>query len=92
MTSVLTFLGWLFSVIGSSYFQTDTQTHYQSIIEFSKIIKQGSYQLINGFKTELDLKGSGIFVPHLISSVLLAIIILIFLDWLIGRFFNRLKV
>jgi hypothetical protein len=91
MTAVLSFLGYLFSVIGTGQFQVNLSSSSQNTVGISKIYQEVSHQLINSLTSKLHSKDLEIFNAQLILIVLLAFIILIFLDRIVSHFFNRLK-
>jgi hypothetical protein len=92
MTSVLTFLGYIFLVTGNTPFQNDKPAKVEPILEYFKIIQNSSKQLGNFFAQKSHTQA--IEVPHTntVAFALLAIVLLVFIDQIAGYFFRRSKI
>jgi hypothetical protein len=92
MSSVLTFLGYVFSVTGNSPFQYDKPVRVEPILEYFKIIQDGSRQFGNYLLQKSQIQG--LEAPHTHTAIftLLAIILLVFIDQIAAHFFRRSKV
>jgi len=91
MASVLAFLGYIFSITDSSNFQNDKPAKVNPILEFVKIIQDGSQQLGSYVTPKFLFQSSGASHTHTIVFALLAIILLVFIDRIAGHFFRQLK-
>jgi hypothetical protein len=92
MASVLAFLVYIFSITGTSAFQNDKPTKVKPILEFLKIIQEGSQQLGSYLTSKFPIHNLGASHTHTIVFALLAIVLLAFIDRIVGHFFRQLKV
>ena len=92
MTTVLAFLGYVFSMTGTNTIQNDKPTKIEPILEFLKIIQNGSHQLGSFLTPKITSHGMDASQGHSIFFAFLAIILLVFLDKIAGFFFQRSKV
>jgi hypothetical protein len=91
MASVLTFLGYIFSITDTSAIQNDKPMKVKPIIEFLKIIQEGSQQLGSYLTPKFPIQNLGTSHTHTLVFALLAIILLVFIDRIAGHFFRQLK-
>jgi hypothetical protein len=91
MTSVLAFLGYIFSITDTSTFQSDKPSKAKSVTEFVKIIEEGSQKLSSYLTPKLPIQNSGTSHTNTIVFALLAIVLLVFIDRIAGHFFRQLK-
>ncbi len=91
MASVLAFLAYIFSITDIGAFQNDKSTEVKLILEFLKIIQDGSQQIGNYLTPKFPIQNIGAFHMHTIVFALLAIILLVFIDRIAGHFFRHLK-
>jgi hypothetical protein len=91
MASVLAFLGYIFSITDTSAFQNDKPTKVKPILEFVKIIQEGSQQLGSFLTAKFLIQSSGASHTHTIVFALLALVLIVFIDRIAGHFFRQLK-
>jgi hypothetical protein len=91
MASVLAFLGYIFSITDNSAFQNDKPSKAKPVMEFVKIIQEGSQQLSNYLTPKFPVQNSGASHVHTVVFAMLAIVILVFIDRIAGHFFRQLK-
>ena len=91
MASVLAFLGYIFSITDTSAFENDKSTKVKPVIEFLKIIQDGSQQLVSYLTPKFPIHNLGAQHTHTIVFALLAIVLLAFIDRIAGHFFRQLK-
>jgi hypothetical protein len=91
MASVLAFFVYIFSITGTSAFQSDKPTKVKPILEFLKIIQEGSQQLGSYLTQKFPIHNLGASHTHTIVFALLAIALLVFIDRIAGHFFRQLK-
>jgi hypothetical protein len=91
MASVLVFLVYIFSITGTSAFQSDKPTKVKPVIKFLKIIHDGSQQLGSYLTPKFPIHNLGASHTHTIVFALLAIVLLVFIDRIAGHFFRQLK-
>jgi hypothetical protein len=91
MASVLAFLVYIFSITDTSAIQNDKPMKVKPIIEFLKIIQEGSQQLGSYLTPKFPIQNLGTSHTHTLVFALLAIILLVFIDRIAGHFFRQLK-
>jgi hypothetical protein len=91
MASVLAFLGYFYSITETSTFQNDRPAKARPILEFVKIIQEGSHQLGSFLTSKYSIQNSSASHSNPIIIALLAFILLVFIDRIAGHFFRRLK-
>jgi hypothetical protein len=91
MASVLTFLGYIFSITENSPLQSDKPARGEPVLEFFRIIQDGGKQLSNYLMQKTNIQGTDALQSHTIVFALLAIILLVFIDQVAGHFFRRSK-
>jgi len=91
MASVLAFLGYIFSITDTGTFQNDKPTKIKPVIEFLKIIQEGSHQLGSYLTPKFPIQNSDASQTHTIVFALLAIVVLVFIDRIAGHFFRQLR-
>jgi hypothetical protein len=91
MASVLAFLGYIFSITDNSAFQNDKPSKAKPVMEFVKIIQEGSQQLSNYLTPKFLIQSSGASHAHTFVFALLALVLLVFIDRIAGHLFRRLK-
>jgi hypothetical protein len=91
MTSVLAFLLYMFSIIDASSFQNNRSNKIKPVIELMKLIQQGSQQLGHFLTPKFPVQLVAVSHIHTIDFALFAILLLVFIDRIAGRFFNRSK-
>jgi hypothetical protein len=92
MATVLAFLGYVFSVTGSGTLQNDKPTKIEPILDFFKIIQNGTQQLGSYLTPKITSHNMDSSQGHVILFAFLAIILLLFLDKIAGYFLQRSKV
>jgi hypothetical protein len=92
MTSVLTFLGYIFSITENSPFQKDKPTTVGPILDFFKIIQDGSNQFVKYLTSKSHLQDIDTSQTSTIVFALLAIVLLVFIDQIADHFFRQSKV
>jgi hypothetical protein len=90
MALVLAFLGYIFSITDSRAFH-NKPAKVNPILEFNKIIQDGSQQLVNYLTPKFHSQGSGASHTHTIIFAFLAFVLLVFIDRIAGHFFRQLK-
>jgi hypothetical protein len=91
MALVLAFLGYIFSITDSSAFH-NKPAKVNPILEFNKIIQEGSQQLSSFLTPKFPIQNLG--TSHTYTTIvfaLLAIVLLVFIDRIAGHFFRQLK-
>jgi hypothetical protein len=91
MASVLAFLGYVFSIINTNAFQNDKPAKSEPILDFFKIFQYGSQQLGSYLTPKFLTQNLGVVHTNTIAFALLAIILLVFIDRIVGHFFRHLK-
>jgi hypothetical protein len=91
MASVLAFLVYIFSITDTGTFQNNKPTKVGPILEFLKIIQDGSQQLGSYLTPKFPIQNSDASQTHTIVYTLLAIVLLVFIDRIAGHFFHQLK-
>jgi hypothetical protein len=91
MASVLAFLGYIFSITDTSAFQTDKPSKAKPVMEFVKIIQEGSQQLSSYLTPKLSIQNGSTSHTNTIVFALLAIVLLVFIDRIAGHFFHQLR-
>jgi len=91
MALVLAFLVYIFSITDTSAFQNDKPSKLTPVIEFLKIIKEGSLQLSHYLTPKLYVQNTGASHTDTIAFASLAIILLVFIDRIAGYFFRHIK-
>ena len=91
MASVLTFLIYIFSITGSSALQNDKPTKVKPILEFVKMIQEGSHQLGSYLTPKYPAQNLGTSHSQTTLVALLAIVLLVFIDRIAGYFFRRIR-
>jgi hypothetical protein len=92
MASVLSFMGYIFSVTGNSPFQEETPSKVTPIMQFFKIFQDGSKQLGSYLVQKSHLQGLETSHTNTIAFAFLAILLLVFIDKIAGHFFYRSKI
>lgn len=88
----LAFFGYIFSITDTYAFKNNNPTKIKPLIDFLKMIQEGSQQL-GSYLTPKDIVQSlGASHTHAIIFALLAIVLLVFIDRIAGHFFIRSKV
>ncbi len=91
MASVLAFLGYVYSVTGTSNFQISKPTNTKLFSEFIRIIQDGSHHLVKYLIPNFSIKDTDASQLHIAILGLLAIVILVFIDRIAQNFFRWLK-
>ena len=91
MALVLALLGYIFSITDTSAFKNDNPTKIKPVIEFVKIIQDGSQQLGSYLTPKIPIQSTGASHTHTIIFALLAIVLLVFIDQIADHFFRRMK-
>lgn len=92
MTSVLTFLGYVFSMTENSPFQNNKPTTVEPILDSFKIIQNGTNQFVKYLTSKSHVQGIETSQSNTIVFALLAIILLVFIDHIADHFFHRSRV
>jgi hypothetical protein len=91
MTSVLTFLGYVFSIADFRAFQNDAPSKVSPILDFIKVTQEASRQFTSYLTSKFLSQNLNTSHIHTIIFALLAIVLLVFIDRIAGHFFRRLK-
>jgi hypothetical protein len=91
MTSVLTFLWYIFSITANGPFQNNKPTTVGPILDFFKIIQSGSNQFVKFLTSKSHIQGIETSQTSTIAFALLAIILLVFIDHIADHFFRHSK-
>ena len=92
MAAVLTFLGYIFSMTENSPFQNNKPTTIAPILDFLKIIQNGSNQFVKYFMPKSHIQNIGTSQTSTIGFALLAIILLVLIDQIANYFFRQSRV
>jgi hypothetical protein len=92
MAAVLTFLGYIFSMTENSSFQNKKPTTIEPILNFFKIIQNGSSQFIKYLTSKSPLHGIETSQTNTIGFALLAIVLLAIIDQIANYYFRQSKV
>jgi hypothetical protein len=92
MTSVLAFLGYVFSVTKTVTFQNNKPTKIEPILEFIKIIQDGSHRLGSYLTPKFTVQSTDASQTQVLFFAILAIALLVFIDQIAGHFFRRSKI
>jgi hypothetical protein len=91
MASVLAFLGYILLNTDTSAFKNDKPSNVKPIIEFLKIIQEGSQQLGSYLTPKIPIQNLGASHTHTIVFALLALVLLVCIDRIAAHFFRQLK-
>jgi hypothetical protein len=91
MTSVLAFLGFIFSHTDFGALQNDNPSKIGPILDFIRITQEGSRQLTSYLTPKLLFQNIDLSHTHTIIFALLAIVLLVFIDRIAGHFLRQLK-
>jgi hypothetical protein len=91
MASVLSFLGYVFSVASTDSGQTAKPERLNPIMDYFKILQNGSQQLSNYLSSKSFIPQLDASHPHTIYFALIALILLVFMDRIANRFFRHYK-
>jgi hypothetical protein len=91
MTSVLTFLGYLFSAAGNSPLPNQNLTNVGPILDYFKIFQNSSKQLGSYLVQKSHVQIVDPSQTNTIAFALLAIFLLVFIDKIAGHFLYRSK-
>jgi hypothetical protein len=90
MTIVLVFLGYVFSATETETYQKNTSTKIEPILNFFKLIQDGSHQISNYLTFKFSVHSIDASHTHTIVLALLALILLVFIDRIASHFLSRL--
>jgi len=91
MASVLSFLGYIFSITSISTFQNDKPIKVNPVLGILNIIQESSQQLGNYLTPKFPIQNLGVSHTNTIVFALLAIVLLAFIDRIAGHFFRQLR-
>jgi len=91
MALVLAFLGYIFSITETGNIQKDKSSKMKPITEFVKIIKVGSQQFSSYITSRIPIQSMNTIKTNTTIYAILAIILLIFIDRIIGYFLRQFK-
>jgi hypothetical protein len=89
MALVLAFLGYVFSVTGTSGFQNNKPTKAEPVLAFSKIIQESTHQLGTYLTSRFLVQSTGASQTRTIVFALLAIVLLVAIDRFAGHFLRQ---
>jgi len=92
MAAVLTFLGYIFSMTESSPFQNNKPATIESILNFFKIIQNGSNQFVLYITPKSHIQNIDASHSNTIGFALLAIILLVLIDQIANYFYRQSRV
>ncbi len=91
MALVLVFLGYVFSITETGNIQKDTSSKVKPVTEFVKIIQVGSQQFSSYLTSKIQIQSMNAIKTNTTIYAILAIILLVFIDRIIGYFLRQLK-
>jgi hypothetical protein len=92
MAAVLTFLWFVFSMTDKNSAQNNKPSTVEPILNFFKIIQQGSHQFVQYLTPKSPVHGLESAQTSTIGFALLALVLLIVIDYIADYFFRRSKI
>jgi hypothetical protein len=92
MGAVLTFLWFIFSITDNNSFQNNKPSAIEPILNFLKIIQQGSHEFVQFLTPKSSVHGLESAQTSTIGFALLAIVLLVVIDYIADYYFRRSKI